>query len=187
MRVICGWGIRIRVPGGLAAPWAAWPRPIPGVPAPRRLPGCGTQPRCQEQSGCGSVSMATRHLEPAPPPRRPRWAGGEPGSPSRPSSQQSWARRPSLVEGLRERVPYFSRDEGLTCLYFPLHLGGGRQQEGSVLGPCAVFPHLPYSSQEVRNRFWSERETLMGQGRSRSEKSMLCYNDPGSSGCLKGH
>lgn len=25
--------------------------------------------------------------------------------------------------GTEEGAPYFSRDEGLTCLYFPLHLG----------------------------------------------------------------
>ena len=25
--------------------------------------------------------------------------------------------------GIEEGVLYFSRDEGLTCLYFPLHLG----------------------------------------------------------------
>ena len=97
-------------------------RPIPGVPA-ERLPGCGTPlpgaVRMRQRLHGNAASRAARRPPPAP--RSGQEA--EPGSPSRPSSQQAGPGGRSLVGGIGEGVPYFSRDEGLTCLYFPLHLG----------------------------------------------------------------
>lgn len=100
VRVICGWGIRIRVPGSGGAV-GSLARPIPGVPA-ERLPGCGTP--LPGQSGCGSVSMATAASRAArrPPPAPRSGQEAEPGSPSRPSSQQAGPRRPEAWwEGIR--------------------------------------------------------------------------------------
>lgn len=130
-----GGGFSIRVPG-------VWRRRgQPGAPDPwGPFDAClAAGPRCQEQSGCGSVSMA-RHLEPRRPPRRRSGQEAEPGSPSpaqQPGKLGQEAR--SLVGGIGEGVPYFSRDEGLTCLYFPLHLG---EVDNRVLS----WVHVQYSS-----------------------------------------
>lgn len=68
--------------------------------------------------------------------------------------------------GTEERAPYFSRDEGLTCLYFPLHLGEVDNMRALSSVRVQHSPPTPTSVQESRNRFWSGQETLTGQGTS---------------------
>lgn len=140
-------------------------RLLPGVPA-ERLPGCGTPlpgaVRMRQRLHGNAASRAARRPPPAP--RSGQEA--EPGSPSRPSSQQAGPGGRSLVGGTGERAPYFSRDEGLTCLYFPLHLGEVDNMRALSSVRVQHSPRTPTSVQESRNRFWSGQETLTGQGTS---------------------
>lgn len=112
MRGICGWGSRIRAhPGGLAAPWAAWRARSLGSPPSACL---AAGPRCQEQSGCGSVSMATRHLEPrAALPRRPA-VGRRPSlaAPPGPAASKLGQEAEAWWEGLRRGLLIFLEMKG---------------------------------------------------------------------------
>lgn len=93
-------------PGGLAAPWAAWRARSLGSPPSACL---AAGPRCQEQSGCGSVSMATRHLEPrAALPRRPA-VGRRPSlaAPPGPAASKLGQEAKASWEGLRRGLLIF--------------------------------------------------------------------------------
>lgn len=85
-------------------------RQLPGVPA-ERLPGCGTPlpgaVRMRQRLHGNAASRAASRPPPAP--RSGQEA--EPGSPSRPSSQQAGPQGRSLVGGSAEGAPYFSRPE----------------------------------------------------------------------------
>lgn len=114
-------------------------RPLPGVPA-ERLPGCGTPlpgaVRMRQRLHGNAASRASRRPPPAP--RSGQEA--EPGSPSRPSSQQAGPGGQSLVGGAEEGAPYFSGNERLTCLYFSLCLGEAEKKD-CLLFICSVFPN----------------------------------------------
>lgn len=130
VRGVCGGaGFASRGSGGAVGSLA---RPLPGVPA-ERLPGCGTPlpgaVRMRQRLHGNAASRASRRPPPAP--RSGQEA--EPGSPSRPSSQQAGPGGQSLVGGAEEGAPYFSGNERLTCLYFPLCL---REAEK---GGCPLF------------------------------------------------
>lgn len=61
--------------------------------------------------------------------------------------------------GAEQGAPYFSRDKGLTCLYFPPLLG-----EVDNRGCSLSMSSTLHTGQESRNRFWSGQETLTGEG-----------------------
>lgn len=97
-------------------------RPLPGVPA-ECLPGCGTPlpgaVRMRQRLHGNAASRAASR----PPPAPCSGQEAEPGSPSRPSSQQAGPGGRNLVGGTEEGALYFSSDEGLSCFYFVLNWG----------------------------------------------------------------
>lgn len=120
-------------------------RQLPGVPA-ERLPGCGTPlpgaVRMRQRLHGNAASRAASRPPPAP--RSGQEA--EPGSPSRPSSQQAGPRGRSLVGETEEGAPHFSRAEELTCRYFLLHLG--EVDNMRVLSTCSIPLHFWPGNQE---------------------------------------
>lgn len=115
-------------PGGLAAPWAAWRAGSLGSPRSACL---AAGPRCQEQSGCGSVSMATRHLEPqAALPRRPA-VGRRPSlaAPPGPAASKLGHKAGAWWEGAKRGLLIFL-DPRTDLSLLPLPTGGGKQSEG---------------------------------------------------------
>lgn len=125
-------------------------RPLPGVPA-ERLPGCGTPlpgaVRMRQRLHGNAASRAAR----GPPPAPRSGLEAEPGSPSRPSSQQAGPGGQSLAGGAEEGASYFFffKNEGLTCLYFPFHLGEGDMKALSIGSPLPLSPTRPGNHEQV--------------------------------------
>lgn len=146
--------------GGLAAPWAAWRARSLGSPPSACL---AAGPRCQEQSGCGSVSMATRHLEPrAALPRRPA-VGRRPSlaAPPGPAASKLGQEAETWWEGLRRGLFIFLEMRGyLASTSFST--GEGRQCEGSVFCPRAALLYI--SGQGIRNSPGQSRRPSLAQG-----------------------
>lgn len=141
VRGVGGWGSRICVPGGLAAPWAAWRASSLGSPRSACL---AAGPRCQEQSGCGSVSMATRHLEPqAALPWRPA-VGRRPSlaAPPGPAASKLGHKAEAWWEAVRRGRPIFL--DPRTDLSFTsfANQGGGKQY--GVLSSAHVQRSPPF-------------------------------------------
>lgn len=147
-------------PGGLAAPWAAWRARSLGSPPSACL---AAGPRCQEQSGCGSVSMATRHLEPrAALPRRPA-VGRRPSlaAPPGPAASKLGQEAETWWGGAEEgALHFFFLGMRGRPAFTSLSIWG--REIMSVLCPCAVpLPLLPNSPGNHEQVLVRERPSLV--------------------------
>ena len=92
MRAICGWGIRIRVPG------VGRRRGQPGAPAPwgpRRAPAWLRDPVARSSQDAAASPWQRGISSRAPPsPGAPQWAGVRAWQPLPAQQPASWARRP---------------------------------------------------------------------------------------------
>lgn len=153
-------GGAVSVSRGSGGAMGSLARPLPGVPA-ERLPGCGTPlpgaVRMRQRLHGNAASRAARRPPPAP--RSGQEA--EPGSPSRPSSQQAGPGGRNLV----------GRGRGGGSSFFFLGMRGrpaftslsiwGREIM-SVLCPCAVpLPLLPNSPGNHEQVLVRERPSLV--------------------------